>query len=236
MSRAFEQIAHRSTPIGDISLRRRLEPTLQIDVYEVKLGDEYLMTSLFTAGEEALAHLGLGAMSGDHLDVLVGGLGLGHTAHAALSDPRVATLHVVDALAEVIRWHDEHLVPLGAELAADPRCHLVHGDFFAMMADEVRLPDGRTHYDVILVDIDHTPSHHLDAGHADFYQPIGLARVRDRLRAGGVFALWSDDPPDHEFLDVLRGVFPTTEAEVVTFPNIHTGGDAAVTVYVCPMT
>ena len=59
MSRAFEEIDHQVTPMGDISLRRRLEPTLQVDVYEVKLGDEFLMSSLFTASEEAVARLGL---------------------------------------------------------------------------------------------------------------------------------------------------------------------------------
>ena len=55
MSRAFEEIDHQTTPLGDISLRRRLEPVLQVDVWEVKLGDEFLMSSLFTASEEAVA-------------------------------------------------------------------------------------------------------------------------------------------------------------------------------------
>ena len=90
MSRAFEEIDHQPTPIGDISLRRRLEPTLQVDVYEVKLGDEFLMSSLFTATEEAVARLGLAAVSGDHLDVLgsrrelkylAAGLAKPHNAH-----------------------------------------------------------------------------------------------------------------------------------------------------------
>ena len=34
MSRAFEEIDHQRTPMGDISLRRRLGPTLQGDVFE----------------------------------------------------------------------------------------------------------------------------------------------------------------------------------------------------------
>ena len=38
MSRAFEEIDHQRTPLGGISLRRRLEPVLQVDVWEVKLG------------------------------------------------------------------------------------------------------------------------------------------------------------------------------------------------------
>jgi hypothetical protein len=80
----FEELDSAETPMGTISLRRRLEPSRQIDVYEVKLGDEFLMSSLFTVAEIELARLGLAAADGDDLDVLVGGLGLGYTAQAAL--------------------------------------------------------------------------------------------------------------------------------------------------------
>ena len=234
MSRAFEEIDHQRTPMGDISLRRRLEPTLLVDVYEVKLGDEFLMSSLFTASEEAVARLGLAAVAGQDLDVVVGGLGLGYTARTVLDDPRVARLHVIDALPQVIGWHRDHLVPLGAVLTADARCTFVHGDFFAMTADGILDGTGdRSHrFDAILVDIDHTPSHHLDTGHAEFYEPAGLTRVRDQLVPGGVFALWSDDPPDDAFVDALHTVFAEVRAHVVSFPNFYTGGQSACTVYV----
>lgn len=233
MSRAFEEIDHQTTPMGDISLRRRLEPTLQIDVYEVKLGDEFLMSSLFTATEEALARLGLAALVGDHLDIVVGGLGLGYTATTALEDPRVDRLQVIEVLPQVIGWHRDHLVPLGEGLTADDRCVLVEGDFFAMVAAGIETGDGGpTRFDAILVDIDHTPSHLLNSSHASLYDPIGLGRVRDQLLPGGVFGLWSDDPPDDEFTSVIREVFPTVTAHVVSFPNFHTGAESACTVYV----
>jgi spermidine synthase len=233
MSRAFEEIDHQPTPMGDISLRRRLEPTLQIDVYEVKLGDEFLMSSLFTATEEAVARLGLAAVSGDDLDVVVGGLGLGYTAATALADARVSRLQVIEALPQVIGWHRDHLVPLAAGLTADDRCTLVNGDFFAMVADGIEHVDGGPRrFDAILVDIDHTPSHLLSSTHAGFYRPDGLARIDDQLVPGGVFALWSDDPPDDAFVAVMEDVFAFVTAEVVTFPNVHTGGESACTVYV----
>ncbi|MGB0112350.1 MAG: spermidine synthase [Ilumatobacteraceae bacterium] len=233
MSRAFEEIDHQTTPMGDISLRRRLEPTLQVDVYEVKLGEEFLMSSLFTASEEAVARLGLAARNGSELDVVVGGLGLGYTARIALDDERVARLQVIDALPQVIGWHRDHLVPLGAGLTADERCSFVHGDFFAMVEAGIEHdPDGPHRYDAILVDIDHTPSHLLSSDHAGFYRPEGLARVRDQLLPGGVFALWSDDPPDDDFVAVLRGTFTEVVAHIVAFPNFYTGGESACTVYV----
>lgn len=233
MSRAFEHIDSQPTPIGEISLRRRLEPSLQVDVWEVKLGDAFLMSSLFTAGEEAVADLGLAAVDGDDLAVLVGGLGLGFTARAALADARVGALDVVDALAAVIGWHDRHLVPLGEALTADPRCTFVHADFFRLIAEGAGRATGRDVYDAILVDIDHTPSHLLDASHGGFYRPAGLQRIVDQLRPGGVFSLWSDEfAPDDEFVDVLRSVFDTVDAHVVAFPNHYTGGESTSTIYV----
>jgi spermidine synthase len=233
VSRAFEELDRRTTPMGEISLRRRVEPTLQVDVFEVKLDDEFLMSSLFTTGEQEVARLGLAATSGDQLDVVVGGLGLGYTARAALDDRRVRSMYVIDALAEVIGWHRDHRVPLGAELTSDPRCHLVHGDFFAMVAEGIRFGDDEpTVFDAILVDIDHTPSWHLDESHAGFYARDGLRRLVDQLQPGGVFALWSDDPPDDGFVAALLSEFATAEAHVVTFPNFYTGGDSASTVYV----
>lgn len=234
MSTRFEEIDWRPTPMGDISLRRRRDPASGDDVYEVKLGDEYLMSSLFTAGEIALTRLGLARLPGDALDVAVGGLGLGYTARAALDDPRVRSLIVVDALGEVIDWHRRGLVPLGAGLASDARCRLVHGDFFALAGDasglDPQTPGRRFH--AILLDVDHSPRHVLHPRHAALYQPAGLRALADHLHPGGVFALWSNDPPDEEFSAVLAEVFAASEAHVVSFDNPLQDGTATNTVYV----
>lgn len=225
MSRRFEELDRQSTAIGEISLRRRLEPTLQIDVFEVKIGEDGLMSSLISDGEEAVSTLGLAATSNAPIDVVVGGLGLGHTARAALDDPRVRSLRVVEALAPVIDWHRRHLVPLGASLADDPRCEFVHADFFALAADGFDA-------DAVLLDIDHSPRHLLDPANASFYEASGMERLAGTLRPGGVFSLWSNDPPDDAFLAVLDAAFDTAVAEVVTFANVLTGGDTSSTVYV----
>jgi spermidine synthase len=232
MSRAFEELDRQTTPMGEISVRRRFHPTLAIDVWEVILGDEHLMSSLFTAAEIALGELGLAEVDGSDLDVVVGGLGLGYTARAVLEDPRVRSVFVVEALAEVIDWHARHLLPDAAALTDEPRCHLVHGDFFAMVSEGSPFGAAPAVVDVVLVDIDHTPSHVLHQSHASFYQPAGLGRVAERLRPGGVFALWSDDPPDDAFMAALAQVFATHAAHVVTFANPLTGGEASNTVYV----
>jgi spermidine synthase len=229
----FEELDWRATPMGEISLRRRREPSLQVDVYEVRLGDEFLMSSLFHVAEVELARLGLAATPGGELDVVVGGLGLGYTARAVLDEPRVRSLVVVEALADVIGWHERGLLPLGTELTADARCSLAHGDFFAALAGrEPFAPGTPDRWHAVLVDIDHSPRHVLAPGHADFYIPAGLRRLAGRLHPGGVFALWSDDAPDDEFLAGLGDVFATAEARVVPFPNHYTGGESTNTVYV----
>ena len=232
MSARFQEIDRRPTPMGEISVRRRLEPTLLVDVFEVMLGDEHLMSTLFTAAEIALADLALAELDEAELDVAVGGLGLGFTACAALADPRVRTLDVVEALDAVVDWHERGLLPNSTELVTDPRCRLVHGDFFAIVAGNDRLgPDGSDRYHAILVDIDHTPKHVLDPSHAGFYTADGLDRLATRLHPGGVFALWSDTPED-DFLATARAVFERCDAHEVRFPNHHTGGEATNTVYI----
>jgi spermidine synthase len=232
MSRSFEELARAATPMGDVVLRRRLEPTLQIDIFEVMLGGDGLMSSLFTDSEVALARLGLGATSHDPIDVVVGGLGLGYTARTVLRDARVRSLHVIDTLDIVIDWHRQHLTPLGAELTGDPRCHLVHGDFFALAEHGRPLGGEAAKVHAILVDIDHSPTHLLHPSHASLYESAGLRRVVGQLHPGGVFALWSNDPPDDQFVSTLRHEFASAEAHIVSFPNFLIDGDSHTTIYV----
>ena len=221
MSALFEELDYRPTPIGALSLRRRKELRHGIDVFEIKLGDEFLMSSLFTASEIALARLGLAALAGGNLSVVVGGLGLGYTAQAVLEHETVGALVVVEALEPVIDWHREGLVPLGPTLTGDPRCRFVLGDFFALAASDAGFdPDtpGRR-FDAVLVDIDHSPEALLDARSAAFYSEAGLARLAAHLTPGGVFGLWSNDRPDDAFTARLAAVFAEARAEEVTFDN-----------------
>lgn len=233
MSRLFEELDRQVTEIGEISLRRRLEPSLLVDVFEIKIGEDGLMSSLITDGEVAVATLGLAATANDDLDVVVGGLGLGYTAHTALGDPRVRSLRVVEALGPVIDWHRRHLVPLGESLADDARCEFVHGNFFEIAAGGLSFgDDAPAGFDAVLVDIDHSPRHLLDPSNAAFYEPAGTERLAASIRSGGVFSLWSNDPPDDDYVAVLESAFDRAAAEVVTFRNVLTGGRTSSTIYV----
>lgn len=238
MSLFFEELDYRETPIGALSLRRRRELALDVDVIEIKLGDEFLMSSLFTVSEIALARLGLaeldaGGISAGSLDVVVGGLGLGYTAQAVLAAEAVGSLIVVEALEAVIDWHRTGLLPLGPELTADPRCRYVLGDFFGLAAQSDGFDPNRPgrRFDAILVDIDHSPDFLLDPANAAFYRAEGLERLATNLKPGGVFGLWSNDLPDAAFTERLVQVFAAVRAEPVTFHNPLQNSDFTQTVY-----
>ncbi len=232
MSARFEELDFQPTVIGDVALRRRTDPVTGTDIYEVKLNDEWLMSSMFTAAEEALARIGLSRLPGTGFDVVVGGLGLGYTAATALEDSRVRTMVVVELLEPVIDWHERGLVPLGRTLTADSRCRLQLGDFFAMAAGDGFDPgEPNRVFHAILLDIDHSPVHVLDDGSASFYGLDGMRSLARHLGEGGVYAMWSNDPPDAKYLDVLDEVFAGARAQVITFPNPLQARDATATIY-----
>lgn len=219
--------------MGELSLRRRTQLSLGVEVYEVKLGDEFLMSSLFTAGEIALAELGLEGCGSGPLDVAVGGLGLGYTARAVLDHPGVRSMLVVEALPAVIEWHRCGFVPLGEALTSDPRCAFLNADFFVQVNSRGLDPahPGRR-FDAILVDIDHSPRAVLHPRHGAFYGRDGLRSVQGHLHAHGTFALWSNDAPDQAFRAELEAVFAAVEVRVVTFHNPPQNRVSANTVYV----
>ncbi|MFZ1699254.1 MAG: hypothetical protein WBO10_13780 [Pyrinomonadaceae bacterium] len=227
-----EELAFHKTPLGDLMLRRRPEPLLQgREVYEVKLGDEYLMSSLFVDGERELANIGLAGLGPD-LSVVVGGLGLGYTAAAALEHANVASLLVIDIFPEVIAWHEQHLVPLGETLDKDGRCEFVCGDFFELAKSGFDASDPNRKFDAVLLDIDHSPEFFLDPRNEAFYTADGLANLREQLAPDGVFALWSTELPDDDFTATLESVFNTTTAHMVRFASPYNGEPMFNTIYV----
>ena len=221
MKSNFEELDCQKTHMGELVLRRRCILSLDgREVYEVKLGDEYLMSSLFHDSEVALADIGLGALGGVGWDVVVGGLGLGYTAAAALQFNQVKRLVVVEALAPVIDWHRRGMVPNGKTLTHDGRCVYHHADFFALVRGDGFDPEEKgTRFDAVLLDIDHTPGFWLQRSHADLYSEAGMRRLKSFLKPHGIFALWSNDPPEDAFVELLSAVFASAEGHTVQFDN-----------------
>ena len=239
MPHIFEELDFQITPLGEISLRKRSEPRLDdLLIYEVKMNEEFLMSSLFVEAEVQLSHLGLAALGVSFkdkpLDVVVGGLGLGHTAAAALEHSSVKSLKVVDVMQPVIEWHQKGFVPLGDTLMADERCEFVLGDFFAIAGantEGFQISNQDKKVDAVLLDIDHSPSFLLSPQNAAFYSEKGLTSLASKIHTGGVFALWSDVKASDEFIFLLEGVFDNVASHLVSFANPYTRESSSNYVY-----
>lgn len=207
-------LAYEDSPLGPLCLRRReLLSAPGTVVTEVTLNHAFLMSSLNTASERALARVALEMHPGTGLRVLVGGLGLGYTAHAALASERVAAVEVVEFLPQVVEWLEADLVPLSAELKADARFATVPGDVYARLA-----ADPGERFDLVLIDVDHAPDDQLSRTNDFFYGEEGLRRAARHLAPGGVLGVWSyaESSP---FARALRTVFGEVRIEPVTFFN-----------------
>ena len=239
MEPVFEELDFQQTPQGDISLRRRSEPRLNdVIIYEVKLNEEFLMSSLFTEAEVQLARLALLELKKttnfDKLNVVVGGLGLGYTAATVLEDTSVSTLNVIDVMQAVIDWHKNELVPLGKSLTSDSRCALTHANFYEVAAsDTIGFMQGNPHQlmHAVLLDIDHSPSHLLNSQNNSFYTESGLKSLANKLHPGGIFGLWSNEPPDENFIALLNIIFEKAWSQIISFPNPYTSENSENTIY-----
>lgn len=209
-----EYLAVEETPLGTLALRRRPLPSEPgVLVTEITLDHRFLMSSHTVASERQLAELAIEMHGGTDLEVLVGGLGLGHTAHAALVTGRAAHVQVVELLPTVVSWLEQGLTPLGPELRSDPRLSVVLGDVYATLAAApTRL------FDTILIDVDHSPDDPLGTWPNMFYSVPALRKTRLHLAPGGVLAVWSGSP-SVEFVEALGRVFDEVIPVPVAFRN-----------------
>jgi spermidine synthase len=212
----LEILACEPTRLGLLCLRRReLLGRPGASVTEITLNHEFLMSSYITTSERALARHAISMHPRNELSVLVGGLGLGYTAHEVLSAGRnrVAKAEVVEYLPQVIQWVVHDLVPLASELKSDGRLTMIEGDLYERLA---RPPAQQ--YDIILVDVDHSPDEQLGTSHSGFYTTDGLRRARRHLADGGVLGVWSyaESSP---FVTSLHEVFGEVRVEPVVVWN-----------------
>lgn len=210
----LEVLAYEETPIGVICLRRRkLLSVPGTVVTEITLDHEMLMSSYITASERALSSLALKRHEGTELSVLIGGLGLGYTAHEVLRSSSVAGVDVIEFLPQVVDWMRDGLVPLSDELNGDARFHVVNADVYALLA---AVPE--RHYDLILIDVDHSPDERLGEENEGFYTKAGLRAAKEHLAPGGLLGVWSyaESSP---FAEAMSAVFERVDVEQVSFEN-----------------
>ena len=186
MAARFEVLDLVPTPMGDISLWRRINPSGGDDIYEVKLGDEYLMSSVFTVAEVEVARLALAAAPdraarrrrrrsrprlhrADRARRPAGRVaGRGRRAGAG------------DRLARARARTGERVG--GVRPALHACCTATSSRSPQPAGYDADDPERR--YDAIVVDIDHSPRHLLHPSHAGFYTPDGVRVLASRLRRG----------------------------------------------------
>jgi spermidine synthase len=132
--------------------------------------------------------------------VVVAGLGLGYTAHAVLTDPRVQRLAVVEIEESLVEWMRDGTVPHGPAFLADQRVKIVTADIRQAVAEAMQK------YDLVLLDVDNGPGHLVLDSNAPVYEAPFLQDVRSLLRPGGAVAVWSSARAP-ELYDAMAAIF-----------------------------
>lgn len=181
------EIARAGSERGEVVLRERYgdAPT---PVLELRVNGVFVMDTLETSTERALATAAL-ALVDDPGRVLVGGLGLGYTAHQVLADARVRALRVVEIEPALIAWMRDGTVPHGPAHLADERVSVVEADVATVVAEAATAS-----YDLVLLDVDNGPGYLVHDTNARLYRSAFLRACREALAPGGVLAVWSAAP------------------------------------------
>jgi spermidine synthase len=174
----------------------------------VRYGGKVLMSSRQHGSEDALAELALRKAS-KRRSVLVGGMGLGFTARAALERiPTDAKVVVAELTPALVDWNRRLVGSLAGRPLDDPRCHVHVGDVMA------RIAEARGAYDAILLDVDNGPSSMVHEANHRIYGEAGIALCWQALAEGGVLAVWSAHH-DERYLRRLQKSGFEAEARVV---------------------
>ena len=172
---------------SEVVLRERRDPASPDGpvVLELRVNGVFVMDTLETGSEEALARIALSQVA-EPRDVVVAGLGLGFTAHEVLRDRRVERVVVVEVEEALVGWLRDGTVPHGPALLADARLRVVTTDIQQAVAEAAP-----SSYDLVLLDVDNGPGNLVHQHNAEVYRAGFLAQLARLLRPGGAVAVWS---------------------------------------------
>jgi spermidine synthase len=203
------EVARARSDRGEVVLSRRLadeSPAGTPDVLELRVNGVFVMDNVETTSETALARAALDLVDAP-ASVLVGGLGLGFTAHEVLSDARVEHVVVAEIEEALVGWFRDGTVPHGPLFLADQRVSVTVADVRQVVEESA--PDT---FDLVLLDVDNGPDFLVHAGNAGIYESNFLERVRVALRPGGALAIWSSTE-SARLVDTMSGVFGDCSSE-----------------------
>ena len=180
------------------------------DEFSIRVDGLELMNSRAAASEVALAELGCAHVRSQPAPrVLIGGLGMGFSLRAALSQlPAAAVVEVAELVPAVVRWSETYLGQLAEHPLRDARVRVVEQD----VAQPIRAASAL--YDAILLDIDNGPNALTHPGNDWIYARAGLLAVQRALRPKGVFGVWSSTPVPAFVLRMRRVGFAVEERSV----------------------
>ncbi|WP_405753826.1 spermidine synthase [Streptomyces sp. NBC_00144] len=184
----------REGPYGEVVLRERGEH------FEIIANGCFLMDTSDGRSERLLIDAALAALppGRDRPSVLIGGLGVGFSLAHAATDPRWGRITVVEREQAVIDWHLEGpLARISGAALADPRTVILPTDLVAHMHGS------SSAYDALCLDIDNGPGWTVTDDNGGLYTADGLAACMERLKPGGILAVWSAQP-SATFEEALR--------------------------------
>lgn len=159
--------------------------------FSISFNGKELMHSKATASETLLGRLGIARLErGAANRILIGGLGLGFTLKSILKAMGPETrVEVAELVPAVIAWNRSHLQSLNGKLLDDPRVEIRTAD----VARLIRKAPPET-YDAIVLDVDNGPVAMVAANNASLYSVPGIRSMREALKPGGRFVVWSAGP------------------------------------------
>ena len=194
----YEDVARATSDRGEVVLRRRGV------VLELRVNGVFVMDTAETGSEIELARAALAAVD-EPTSVLVGGLGLGFTAHEVLADTRVERVLVVELEESLIGWMRDGTIPHGPEYLADERLQLTEGDVRHALAEA-----SDDSFDLVLLDVDNGPGYLVHEANSAVYERPFLAECARAMTARGALVIWSaSESPELE--QAMADVFGSCE-------------------------
>jgi spermidine synthase len=175
---------------GLLDLRQRGERDFLITI-----DGRVLMNSLTNASEIVLAELACESLKNKkNARVLVGGLGMGFTLKAALDNlPPDAEVVVAELNPIIVKWCRGPIAHLTGGAVDDPRVKLVLDDV-AKVIRYAAMKGKENRFDAVILDLYEGPNEGGRDRGEYLYGDMALELSRSALKAGGVFAVWSEDP------------------------------------------
>ncbi|HEX6515363.1 MAG TPA: hypothetical protein VF049_07300 [Nocardioidaceae bacterium] len=206
----YVDVARAESERGELVLRERRDPDAgpnAAPVLELRVNGVFVMDTRETSSERGLADAALKRVEHPR-NVIIGGLGLGFTAHEVLADQRVEKLVVAEIEDALVQWMRDGTVPHGPGYLADERLTVINADVRLVVAEATPAA-----YDLVLLDVDNGPGFLVHDGNEAIYQQDFLEQVRTALRPGGALVIWSaaESPP-------LSAAMEQTFGTVVSIP------------------